>query len=166
MSETTVVALVILVGVFVLMSITVLKAGVDAAIKMWGVMGAITGVAFGAITTYYFSDQVRKREIASIERTVTQLQTALASTTKKATDAENLVTPFYAAFRGDKASGTAFPVSFNLTESIPSGERKVLTERLQQATKLLGEIQEVGEVRHIAILPAASNHREEEAIQR
>ena len=46
MNDATIVAVIILVGVFILIGITIVSAGVEAAIKLWGIMGALTGVAF------------------------------------------------------------------------------------------------------------------------
>ena len=63
MDSPTVIALTILGGVFLTMFAAILKSGVEGAIKMWGVMGAVTGVAIGAITSYYFADQAFQTEI-------------------------------------------------------------------------------------------------------
>ncbi|WP_372374209.1 hypothetical protein ACDI10_09830 [Vreelandella venusta] len=64
MSDAAWVAITILIGIFLLMAITVIKSGVEDAIKMWGVMGALTGVAFGAITSYFFTAEIKENEIA------------------------------------------------------------------------------------------------------
>lgn len=54
MNDSTLVAITILFGVFLLMGLTIWRSGVQDAIKVWNVMGALTGVAFGAITAFYF----------------------------------------------------------------------------------------------------------------
>jgi hypothetical protein len=66
MSDATIVAIVILTGVFILMAITIWKSGIDAAVQLWGVMGALTGVAFGAITSFYFTNKINQNEIKKI----------------------------------------------------------------------------------------------------
>lgn len=63
----TLVALAILGGVFLTMFAAIIKSGVEGAIKMWGVMGAVTGVAIGAITSYYFADQAFQSEVQVVQ---------------------------------------------------------------------------------------------------
>ncbi|MDP3013737.1 MAG: hypothetical protein Q8M92_05800, partial [Candidatus Subteraquimicrobiales bacterium] len=79
MSEATIVALAILVGVFVIMIITILKSGIEAAIKMWGVMGALTGVAFGAITSFYFTNTINQQEIRQEKAKTASVELALSN---------------------------------------------------------------------------------------
>ena len=89
MSESTIVALAILILVFVTIIASIMKGGIEAAIKMWSVMGALTGVAFGAITTYYFTDQIRKTEVAALEEKATRLTAALARVNVNAGEAQS-----------------------------------------------------------------------------
>ena len=84
MSEPTIVALSILGLVSLLMTLSLLRFGIDEAIRLWSVMGAVTGVAFGSITTYYFADKNRQAQVASYESKVSGLQTALADAKSKA----------------------------------------------------------------------------------
>jgi hypothetical protein len=69
--------------VFLLMAIAIMKNGIAAAIQLWGVMGALTGVAFGGITTYYFTNQANQGAIAQAriekDNAVQAKDTALAS---------------------------------------------------------------------------------------
>lgn len=143
MTESTIIALAILVLVFFTIAITILKVGVDAAIRLWSVMGALTGVAFGAITTYYFTDQVRKREVAELTTRADSLETALTQATIKAADAKTLVSPFYSALAGTTAASFELPVIEKAAATIPAAERNALAERLQHTTKLLEQIQEL-----------------------
>lgn len=76
MSEAAIIAIVILVGVFILMLMTIMKAGVDAAIKMWNGMGAITGVAFGAITVFFFTTELKEQQIKTLETKVAMAEMA------------------------------------------------------------------------------------------
>lgn len=78
MSEATIVALVIMIGVFLTMIVTIIKSGPEAAIKMWGVMGALTGVAFGAITSFYFTTEANQNEIAALKLAKGELEYQLA----------------------------------------------------------------------------------------
>lgn len=75
MTNQTIIALAIFSMVFLLMLTTLLKHGVDAAVKMWGVMGALTGVAFGAITTYFFTNATHQAEL---KESVARIETAEA----------------------------------------------------------------------------------------
>lgn len=63
MNDTTIVAIIILVGVFVVTIVAVFKDGIDGAVKMWSVMGTLTGLAFGGITSYYFTSEVKQQKI-------------------------------------------------------------------------------------------------------
>lgn len=143
MSESTIIALVILVCVFLTIALTTIKAGVDAAIKMWSVMGALTGVAFGAMTTYYFTDRVKRMEVAAVRSELTHTQAALYQATSKASDAEGLVTPFYSALSGEQTSSALFPESAWLAANLPDAERLELAARLERTTDLLNQIQEL-----------------------
>lgn len=64
--QATIIAVVMLVGVFVLVGVALFKGGVEAALKLWGVMGEPTGVGFGAITSFYFTGAVNQRQISQI----------------------------------------------------------------------------------------------------
>src|SRR5436305_8209409 len=128
MSEATIVALVILIGVFVLMAITIWKAGTDAAIKLWGVMGALTGVAFGAITSYYFTSKISENTVAEVRTENKRLQTALTTVTTSASKAHTLVSPVYAALQGDnKAAAAIFPPGVECVSAMLTSYRVNLT---------------------------------------
>lgn len=75
MENTTIIAAVMLVCVFVTMIITILKRGVEAAIKLWAVMGALVGVGFGAIVGYYLTN---KSNLAEIQNVLQQKEAALS----------------------------------------------------------------------------------------
>ena len=65
--EAAVIAIVLLVGVFTLIAIALFKSGVEGALKLWSGMGAVTGVAIGAIVSFYFTDQLNREEIDGLE---------------------------------------------------------------------------------------------------
>jgi len=140
MSDATIVALVILAGVFILMSVTVLKAGAEAAIKMWGVMGALTGVAFGAITSYYFTNKAHEGTIAQMQGKQQQLAMALETATRNASTAQTLVEPFYAALRGERETAATLPAGLRCVAAIPEGERQKLELRFARTAGLLENI--------------------------
>jgi hypothetical protein len=140
MSDATIVALVILVGVFILMSVTVLKAGAEAAIKMWGVMGALTGVAFGAITSYYFTNKTHEETIAQMGEKQQQLEMALQTATRNASAAQTLVEPFYAALKGENDTAAKLPAGLRCVASMPEGDRQSLELRFAKTTNLLDNI--------------------------
>ena len=74
MDNTTIIAIVMLVCVFITLIITIIKGGVEAGIRLWGVMGALTGVGFGAIVSYYFTDKSNQQEI---QKALLQKQAAI-----------------------------------------------------------------------------------------
>ena len=39
---------------FLVLIVTIIKSGVDAALRLWTGLGALTGVALGSIITFYF----------------------------------------------------------------------------------------------------------------
>lgn len=140
MSESLIVAMVILIGVFVVMIVTIVRSGHEAAIQMWGVMGALTGVAFGAITTYYFTDQVHKREVAAIRADATLKQLALDSAATKASDAQSLLSPFVSAFSGKAQTSTTLPASFKYAAALPEADRDDIAVRFQKVMDLLLQV--------------------------
>ena len=74
MNDATVIAAIILCGMFLIIIVTILKYGVDAALKLWTGMGAITGVALGSIITFYFTNQTNREITADLEMTNTVVE--------------------------------------------------------------------------------------------
>ena len=62
MSESTLIAVVVLVGIFLMLALTIIKYGIDGSIKIWSLLG----VGFGAIISFYFSNQFKNSEVAAI----------------------------------------------------------------------------------------------------
>lgn len=79
MSDPTIVAVVMLAGVFLMLSLTIVRYGVSEAAKLWNLMGALTGVGFGAIITYYFADKSHTQEVRALESGLQTSQLALHS---------------------------------------------------------------------------------------
>jgi hypothetical protein len=84
MIDTTLVALVVLGGIFALMAITIHKAGIEGATRVWSLLG----VAFGAIISFYFSDGARQKTIHEI---TAQSQSEIAKANDKAAAATTLL---------------------------------------------------------------------------
>jgi hypothetical protein len=82
MSDPTVIALAIFAVVFLLMALAIFKSGVEGAIKLWSVMGALTGVAFGGITTFYFKDREVGQARAEASTAKVELAEARAATNR------------------------------------------------------------------------------------
>jgi uncharacterized membrane protein required for colicin V production len=91
MSDATIVAVVILVGVFVLMSFAIIKHGIDGAVRLWGIMGALTGVAFGSITSYYFTNKYNQQEIRQVKAEKNAIELALNNAINKAIAANKII---------------------------------------------------------------------------
>lgn len=90
MSDATVVAIVILFVVLVIMIAAIMKAGVEGAIRIWSVMGALTGVAFGSITSFYFTNQVNQKQIAQLQAENETVTLALSNASLKLQELEAL----------------------------------------------------------------------------
>jgi hypothetical protein len=84
MIDTTLVALVVLGGIFALMAIAIHKAGIDGATKVWSLLG----VAFGAIVSFYFTDGARQKTVHEI---TAQTQAEVAKANDKAAAATTLL---------------------------------------------------------------------------
>lgn len=67
MNDSTIIALSILAGIFLIMTISVVKHGVDDSLKLWGGLGALTGIALGGITSFYFTKNINENEIYAAE---------------------------------------------------------------------------------------------------
>lgn len=140
MSDATLVALTILGGVFLLMSITIAKDGVDAAIRMWGVMGALTGVAFGAITSYYFTKDAANEQLNALNSEKKRIEALLASVSREAKEARELVVPVYAGLKGDQSTPYGYPGQINYAKGLSSDEQRTLIEAFTEATSKLDNI--------------------------
>lgn len=76
MQDTTLIALLLIGGVFLVTIITVIKhQDVDSAIKMWSVMG----VAVGGVCGYYFGDNQNKQQLVSLQATVSSQEELITS---------------------------------------------------------------------------------------
>lgn len=143
MSDATIVAIVILGGVFVVMSITIWRAGVEEAVKLWSVMGALTGVAFGGITSYYFTNKANHQEIRRITAEKAAIELALNSAAYKAMEANRYANLIAAVFRGDQVSTTIYPVSSKIFMTIPESEKTKILYQMDGLTKQLKDIREL-----------------------
>ena len=133
MSDATVVALVILIGVFLLMAISIYKSGIEGAIKMWGVMGALTGVAFGSITSFYFTNKSNQQEIAQLRAENTSTVLAFNSALQSAAEAKKSIYKF-STMLGDEE----FPKNISPTE------KAALSRQVKLASKELQGIEDLG----------------------
>ena len=143
MSEPTIIAVLILAGVFILMAVTILKSGVEAAIKMWGVMGALTGVAFGAITSYYFTDKAYQQKFVQLKSENQEVRLVLANAKAQAAEAGKVLAQFTNTLGGEKDVSKGVPSWANYTKSLPEKERIDLINKFTAATKNLENIEAV-----------------------
>jgi hypothetical protein len=125
MSETTIVALSVTSGVFLLMFVTLVKYNVDAAIKMWGLLG----VLLAAITSHYFTNQANKTQIAGLQDSNKAVKLALSKAVEKARYANNIITNFTKGTDG-----------INWVVKIPNNERDKLIKKFSNASIKLQEI--------------------------
>lgn len=126
LDNATIVAVVILIGVFALMAVTIIKSGIDAAIKLWGVMGALTGLTFGAITSYYFTDKSNQQEIQHANSQKIKAELALDNAALKANEANKLLLPVAMALKKETVA----------LASSPTGDKdaKVLKKDIESST--------------------------------
>jgi len=147
MNDATIIAVIILVGVFVLIAITIVSAGVEAAIKLWGIMGALTGVAFGAITSYYFTNKSNQQEIRQAQDQKQAAVLALNKAVSKAAQANEFVASLTSALKEGmieghyKAAREIAPDSKKSSSQTPEIGGVELLERAQQASAQLKDIQ-------------------------
>ena len=102
MQDTTLIALTILGGVFVIMVTALHKSGVEGALKMWNGMGALTGVAFGAIISFYFTSQLNDGEVQVLKNEVQIKEVALKSVVANARNIENSFASTISALSNDQ----------------------------------------------------------------
>ena len=84
MDNPTIVAVVILAGVFILMAVAILKEGVAGANRLWNIMGALTGVAFGSIVSFYFTEKSNRHEIQRATEATRTAEMTLTATRSRA----------------------------------------------------------------------------------
>ena len=93
-NETTLIALVILGGIFMLMSVAIFKGGIDGAIRIWSVLGVLCG----AIVSFYFSGKLNDAEVrlkdAQINVAVESLRVVQAKKNADALDLQNVLNNF------------------------------------------------------------------------
>lgn len=141
MSDTTIVALVIIGGVFVMMSITILKAGIDAAIKLWSVMGALTGIAFGSITTFYFADKSHQQEIRQVQGSKEAIQRVLDTTMNQVENSSKELSQYASGIESEQKMALERPVRDRNGVLFPPASSNTRTvEVLQKASRQLAEI--------------------------
>jgi len=141
LDNATIVAVVILVGVFVLMAVTIIKSGIDAAIKLWGVMGALTGVAFGAITSFYFTDRSYQQEIQQAKSQKINAELALDNAAFKASEANKLLMPVAKALQTESGPSTSSPANDKgLFSSITIQGQAALVAEIEKASANLRDI--------------------------
>lgn len=141
MTDATIVAVVILGGVFLLMSLAIIKSGIDGAIKMWSVMGAITGVAFGAITSFYFSKEVNDLKVASVVSDKDHAYELLTSVSELAQEAKNSLTGSAKLLEHDGIYPTNHHVPEKISFPIEIDNKALILEDISNATSLLDSIQ-------------------------
>jgi len=128
MSETSIVALFVAGGVFLVLIITLVKYNVDAAIKMWGVLG----VLLAAITSHYFTDQSNKVYIAKLQDSNKAIKLALNNAKVKAAYVNEIVSPFATSLKGEKG------MIWKVVKS--KNERKKFISEFNSASNKLQEI--------------------------
>lgn len=140
MADTTIIAILILAGVFVITLATIFKEGHEAAIKMWGVMGALTGVAFGSITSYYFTKEKYNSEIAALKSQQSEAALALNTAAERAKYLDVQMSSIKAVLKGEVPLNGQSAVH-NASLFIPEPQKSVLIEKLDENSKILQAIQ-------------------------
>lgn len=122
MDNTTIIAIVIFAGVFVLMVVTIIKDGVQGAIKLWSVMGALTGIAFGSITSYYFTNksnqQIVQKANASAEMANQNLKVTKEELEKTRQEAAQFSSTVLASVKNDERIKKDFQEALNRVQDL------------------------------------------------
>jgi len=142
-SDATIVAIVILVGVFVLMSITILKYGAEGAARLWGIMGALTGVAFGGITSFYFTNKYNQQEIRQVKLEKKNTELVLYIATVKAGEANKYVSSIASVLESKRISPLVSPSSSIIFKPIPESEIINFTRWIEAASLELKDIEQL-----------------------
>ena len=145
------------------MCVAILKSGLDAAIRLWSVMGALTGVAFGGITSFYFTNQSHQQQISQIKAENQILSSSLAKAAYNAKETSKIVSPIESAFesalKGETMNSEYFPASIKLLSSMPANEKKEFKTRLEKASmrlKYIETLPQAGEISVPKSIPAAA----------
>ena len=64
MNEATIIAIIVLCGIFLVLLASIIRYGIESTLKLWNGMGALTGLAFGSIISFYFTDQANQAELS------------------------------------------------------------------------------------------------------
>lgn len=135
MDSTTIVAVIILLGVFILMGITLYIHGIEAAVKLWSVMGTLTGVAFGSITSFYFTNKLNRQEIQQANLQKELATQALNNATTKANEVNKIAIAFATQLKEEKQ-----PLS-----NIPPDDRVKLANNFETISAKLDDISQLNE---------------------
>lgn len=135
MNGTTVVAAILLIGAFGFTIYALHHSGVDAALKVWGAMGTISG----AIISFYFTNSYNQREIqqANLQRDTAVL--ALNSAAQKAADARDAVAHWANILETAQTARGESAASKGIS-SMPEQERAEWADKLKKASTKLNDI--------------------------
>ena len=140
MQDATLIAMTILIGVFIVTIIALWRGGAEAALKMWSGMGALTGVAFGAIVSHYFTLKSNESEITSLQNQVLYGQVVLKSAVDKAARLEDTLEPLFAS-NDDKDNAAKSSTADNgWMQGLEPSDSQQITKILESAKANLSEI--------------------------
>jgi hypothetical protein len=140
MNDATIIAVVTLVGIFLILIVAMLKSGIDGLIRLWSVMGAIIGLILGGITSHYFTNQYNQQQISLIKADNQILSSSLAKAAYSAAKATKNVNSIEFALTGEAMSSDVSDTGFRLSNLIAENDKKELTKRLKETSLQLGYI--------------------------
>ena len=114
MDETAIIALVILGGSFLALTVTIFTRGVDAAMKVWAALGPIVVL----IATFYFTDKHKQEQIAAIDKKNQEQITSIARAANRISDSvtaarESIASPV----DGTRAGPSPRTIPFSQTQN-------------------------------------------------
>ena len=104
------------------------------------VMGALTGVAFGAITSFYFTNQVNQSQITQLKTEIVKKNDSLTRAAEEAKKANMYLSSLKSEFEEKQRKSVSLPLVMATGESITESELKIIVERLNDTSSKLMEI--------------------------
>lgn len=92
-AASTIVALVLLIGVFVVFLSVFAVEGVDRALKAYSALGSMVGVITGSMATYFFTRETVTNERSHRDRAEQQAQTMMAAADEQAIERARAMRP-------------------------------------------------------------------------
>lgn len=141
MTETGWIAIAFIAGTFGIIALALHKENVDAALKIWGGIGSVTGVVIGGISGYYFTNEANQNKIGKLQAENKVVKLVLNKAIADASDANKVVSPFTAALKGEGKLYWLPSSTMRAVASLPESERGQIIQKFGFASNKLKSIE-------------------------